>query len=488
MASKEFIIKHPPNLHKYTITGLTIDPTTTSSSSSRKFTGYLNYLKTVSIPPPDKRSKLREENEQLYIDMKKQKEREEAAAFETVIPTPVAAIPFSAAAAIPFSSSSSSPGIAPPLSPAAAPPISPDAATAMGKELLAAIDAKNVPECLRLVGARADLTVKDEYGNTALALACDKKLSEVALAILNVPGVMIDAKDSNGITPLIFASKQNIISVVAALLGKGADINAVTNRGSTALYLACSHSHAATALHLIDNGADVNAGSVKPLSAPAVDTAPMAAVKAALLARGAITDEAATDLGEELLAAIRVKNVTECLRLVGARADLAVKDEIGNAALALACGYELSEVALAILAVSGVEIDARNNNGQTPLMFASAHGLTPVVTALLGKGADINAADNDGCTALYFTCGFSQAATALQLIEAGADVNAGTQKPLSASAFDTPPMAAVKAALLARGAAVPAAAAAAVGGGILKRKRYTRKRKLFRKKSRKYRR
>ena len=75
-----------------------------------------------------------------------------------------------------------------------------------------------------------------------------------------------------------------------------------------------------------------------------------------------------------------------------------------------------------------------------------------MVAALLAKGADINAVDEDGWTALYRACYNSEAASALFLIEAGADVNMGDEKPLGLTEVDKPEMAAVKAALLARGA------------------------------------
>jgi len=186
------------------------------------------------------------------------------------------------------------------------------------------------------------------------------------------------------------------------------------------------------------------------------------AAKAAAAARARtppISPAAATALGKELLGAIEAEDVSKCLRLVGARADLTVKGSGGDAALANACYLSLPEVALAIIYCPGVEIDARNKDGITPLMWASSRGLTPVVTALLSMGADINTVDEGGLTALYFACAYSQSATALHLINAGADVNPAKHNPLSLSKVDTPAMAAVKAALLAHGAVVAVAPA-----------------------------
>jgi len=444
--------------------------------------------------------------------------------------------------------------------------------TAFGKELLAATRAKNAPECLRLVGLRADLTVKDDNEDAALALACWSSLPDVALAIIKCPGVEIDARNRYGNTPLMYASARGLVPVVAALLSKGADINAVNKGGETALFFACSNSQSATALQLIEAGANVNPAKYKPLSRPAVNCPEMAAVKTALLARGARKEDdaaaspppatassssataaspppatassssataapaaaaapqtsssseaaaaiaatastakrprppppadaadavaararappnspdAATALGKKLLDAMVAKNVPECLRLVGEGADLAVKDDYGNAALLLACTHSLPEVSLAIINCPGVEIDARNNSGTTPLIRASEKGLTAVVAALLSMGADINAVDNAGNTALFFACAFSHAATALHLINADTDVNKGKDKPLRYCS-DKAEMAAVKAALLARGASKEDDTPATSGGAGGKRRRRTpRRRPTSKRKTRK---
>ncbi len=47
----------------------------------------------------------------------------------------------------------------------------------------------------------------------------------------------------------------------------------------------------------------------------------------------------------------------------------------------------------------GADVNARDENGQTPLMLAAAEGHTETVTALLDAGADVHANDNDGKTA-----------------------------------------------------------------------------------------
>ena len=53
---------------------------------------------------------------------------------------------------------------------------------------------------------------------------------------------------------------------------------------------------------------------------------------------------------------------------------------------------------------NGYDINARNNNGETPLYLAIFHHHSEVALILMDKGADINAVNNDGYTPLHVIC------------------------------------------------------------------------------------
>lgn len=323
--------------------------------------------------------------------------------------------------------------------------------TALGNELIIATKAENAPECLHLIGAGADLTITDKKGNTALTLA----------------------------------SSRGLTSVVKALLDKGADINAVNNKGETALYWACVEPDVATIMALLLAGADLYAGTKKPFdvipddavgveaamiatraefllkaAATAAATAPVAAAAAAASVDKA--DRPYTD-GNKLLEELQFTpvNVPECRHLIGAGANLTLRlGGLGNedTALHLACGVS-PEVALAILAVPGVDINARGGSEQTPLMLASSSGFTSVVAALLDHGANINAYTtyemesaygityHPGETALSYACANSHAKTAMLLIMFGANPGLNYYDIRKGSTMNTPEMKAVKATL-----------------------------------------
>ena len=51
---------------------------------------------------------------------------------------------------------------------------------------------------------------------------------------------------------------------------------------------------------------------------------------------------------------------------------------------------------------AGDDINARDNNGFTPLIAAAYYGNAPIVKYLCDKGADLNIQDDDGWTALIY--------------------------------------------------------------------------------------
>ena len=70
-------------------------------------------------------------------------------------------------------------------------------------------------------------------------------------------------------------------------------------------------------------------------------------------------------------------------------------------------------------------VDAKDAQGQTPLMLAAAFGSDEAVRVLIAAGADVKASSNAGLTALHLAA--DDVAKARMLLDAGAGVNAATQ-------------------------------------------------------------
>jgi general secretion pathway protein A len=77
--------------------------------------------------------------------------------------------------------------------------------------------------------------------------------------LLLTAGVMPDAKDKDGWTPLMLAARDNQADAVALLLEHGAHVNATNKTDGTALIAAAMNDHVAVTALLLDKGARVNA-------------------------------------------------------------------------------------------------------------------------------------------------------------------------------------------------------------------------------------
>ncbi len=71
----------------------------------------------------------------------------------------------------------------------------------------------------------------------------------------------------------------------------------------------------------------------------------------------------------------------------------------------------------------GADVNAREQEGETPLMYAAANGHTDTVLFLIDKGADVNAVSNNNETALARAASVGHTATVQTLLEKGAYVN-----------------------------------------------------------------
>ncbi|CAO2182464.1 unnamed protein product [Urochloa humidicola] len=114
----------------------------------------------------------------------------------------------------------------------------------------------DLPSLESLVGKRAGVRGRDQYGLTALHLAAIKGHCD-AVALLAGSGCMdIECEDVEGHRPLHLAVEGGHAEAVELLLDMGADVNARTRRGATPLQMAEAMGYEAIAQLLCGRGAE----------------------------------------------------------------------------------------------------------------------------------------------------------------------------------------------------------------------------------------
>ncbi len=229
--------------------------------------------------------------------------------------------------------------------------------------------------------------------------------------------------------------------MIKALIAHGARINERTKDGRTALDFAMLHSfeEPVNARVLLQNGAsvgklaprllDVSASRNEPLIIDELDKRKLLPLKLSfaalsfptgsgvvkrLLAHGANPDEA-DELGDtELHLAASSGEVESVRMLLDAGVNIEITTHEGKTPLfdADANGGENGNLAQQLLLERGANPNARDNNGATPLIFASlgrdrGFGCEKAVQLLCAHGADLTLKNNVGSTALHYAVTWS---------------------------------------------------------------------------------
>lgn len=255
------------------------------------------------------------------------------------------------------------------------------------------------------LAAGADINAKETFSfaidrdrydgsHTALLLAAKLPNEALALRLLEVPGIEVDAADDfAGETPLMQAARQGLAALVDRLLALGADPNAEEkyDRSIAARY-AIRGQHDAIALRLIAAGTDlVRFGAGMLGDAAWYDRREVLEV---LLARGVSPDAKDENGRTARYMASWGKKQWALDRFAAARPDGPKPADLFAAAI------KGDAAAIRRALEFGVPYDARREDGATALLLAAEAGQMKAVEALMAERADPNLADNQGRSAL----------------------------------------------------------------------------------------
>jgi Raf kinase inhibitor-like YbhB/YbcL family protein len=240
----------------------------------------------------------------------------------------------------------------------------------------------------------ADVNAKDADGVTPLMRAASAGRADMVSLLLS-RSADANAKTTGGVTPLMMASLGGYVSAMRPLIAAKADVNVKDNQGRTALMAASSSGEAAAVEALLGAGADVRAEDASSETAMTYAAAEgHAAAIAALQRHGAKPGEL-----ELILASGRCNaDVVRALLSGGMSVETPAS---GTSPLIVAAGGNCADV-VDLLIARGANLNAKNGDGWTPLIKAASAGHTEIVEKLLAKGADMSVADPLGRTAWMY--------------------------------------------------------------------------------------
>lgn len=314
--------------------------------------------------------------------------------------------------------------------------------------LMYAVAGKSLEVVASLIKAGADVNASNKSGETVLMRALSTnhvKFAELlkkagakvddpaalmeaatqgnipALESLTAKGVDVNMKTGSGVTPLMAAVLAGKPAAVETLIAKGADVKYQDPQGQTCLMAAVRPGKANTDLVklLIAKGADVNTEGKYHETAlsKACDNGCTEIVKFLI--------ESGVDAGAYGTALWEASNHPEIIRLLCAKG---VDKESVRKTFERSVQYGRTESVKAFFDV-GVNLneEVRNysNQSRSPLTLAAEFGQTEIVKLLITKGIDINGRDNSGNTALMIAAGTGRMDMVRLLIEKGADANVG---------------------------------------------------------------
>ena len=280
--------------------------------------------------------------------------------------------------------------------------------TFLRNKLLLRAARKNKPlEVKALLKAGANINTTDENNKTPLYLASEKGYEEIVNILLSYKEIKVDTKDKKGLTPLMIASSKGYLNIVKALVNKGANVNSKTKEGFLPLILAIWKAKNPTAVYLINNTkADLNTAIVYGQTA------------LSLCAYDNLSDY---DLDYIVGGWVSADRTSVVKALLAKGVNVNAKNERGETPLIIAAKSNKSSIMLELLKNQNLDVKAKGTyTGNTALHHAQN---TMIAQTLVQKGADVNAHNNYNSTPLMYACQRGNISVVKTLLSLGARIN-----------------------------------------------------------------
>lgn len=276
----------------------------------------------------------------------------------------------------------------------------------------------------KLLEGGVDVNSCGRNSRTSLVLACIAGHAVVVEQLIK-RGANPNIQDYHGRTPLHYASEKGHTSAVQTLLlCEGLMVDIRDKEGQTPLDLAIKN-HVGAVVNLLSfHGAEDLSGEASKLLRESSRKGSDAAVNVLLLEPENIDIPDTEYLRTPVHWSVWKGSAVGLERLLSNKADIQVKDKLGNTPLHFAA-INGSLSMLEILLDRGADIKAEDNKMRTALYQAAEVGHEAIVLLLLDRGADVLAKDSSGDTPLHRAASMGHEVIVQLLLERGADVRAG---------------------------------------------------------------
>ena len=283
---------------------------------------------------------------------------------------------------------------------------------------------ESVKKLLTIEGCKPEQRADD--GRDALSYAAGNGHTSVVLELLKVDTITIVGTDLLKRSPLHYACEEGHQEIVRHLLEKDAgNINFPDRAGEIPLVKACHNKREEVIKVLLERpDVDVNIShnySATPLTAAVWDNSSIAKI---LLEREDIDVTKKTKLGRTAIWWACSTGQEELFDIIltkpGAEDSLAIADKKGITPLHRAVISGHVNMVKRTLTHEGVNVDARDFRGRSPLWHAAKIGREDIAEELLKQKVDVDAVDQDGKTPLYQAARQGFTAMVSLLIQSGA--------------------------------------------------------------------
>ncbi|KAF3098669.1 hypothetical protein TWF569_009814 [Orbilia oligospora] len=248
---------------------------------------------------------------------------------------------------------------------------------------------------LLLINNGAKIEAADEDGWTPLILAVRKRHEKIVQLLLE-RNANIEVKDNAGQTPLMHAAINTQPTPIEQVFG-GRDTEAMDSTVSTSLMFTINWEHRGVVGLLLERGADVNAADERGWT-PVLHAADSGYDESARVLLGRMDHARCWKV--VLKCWLRTLNERMVRVLLRSGLDTEAADEFGRTPLARAIEMDYTDLA-EILVNGGANMEAADRDGMTPLALAVLSESWEVAGLLLDKGASARTTDHNGCTPLH---------------------------------------------------------------------------------------